>query len=148
EIEGSYRLYRARGVCPFCAMVAEELADGRRIVVESDNFLAFCPFASRFARETWIVPRAHASHYENLGDEQASELATVLLRVLSKIEASFPQPAYNYIIHTAPFDTSRLEHYHWHIEVIPRVTKTAGFEWGSGCYINSVLPEEAAAQLR
>ena len=69
-------------------------------------------------------------------------------QVIGKIETALDRPAYNYIIHTAPFDTQELGHYHWHIEIIPRLTKTAGFEWGTGFYINPVPPEEAAAFLR
>src|SRR5262249_34182817 len=71
-----------------------------------------------------------------------------LHQVLNKLELGLDSPAYNYIIHTAPFDHGELPHYHWHIEVIPRLTKVAGFEWGSGFYINPVPPENAAAFLR
>jgi UDPglucose--hexose-1-phosphate uridylyltransferase len=117
-------------------------------VVDSPGFVAFCPFAARFPFETWIVPRVHASHYETLSRDAAEELAAVLREVIAKIEAALDRPAYNYIIHTAPFDTLSLGHYHWHIEIIPRVTKTAGFEWGTGCYINPVPPEEAASFMR
>jgi UDPglucose--hexose-1-phosphate uridylyltransferase len=76
------------------------------------------------------------------------ELSGMFRRVITKVEAALDRPAYNYIIHTAPFDTGPLKHYHWHIEIIPRLTKTAGFEWGTGFYINPVPPEEAAAFLR
>ena len=83
-----------------------------------------------------------------LSAEDAADLAALLHQALAKIDAALVRPAYNYVIHTAPFDTSALGHYHWHIEIIPRVTKTAGFEWGTGFYINPVPPEEAAAFMR
>jgi UDPglucose--hexose-1-phosphate uridylyltransferase len=118
------------------------------VVAVTPGFVAFCPYAARFPFETWIVPRAHRSHYESLSREAAAELGGVMTDVLAKIEAALDRPAYNYIIHTSPFDTFELDHYHWHIEIIPRVTKTAGFEWGTGFYINPVPPEEAAATLR
>ena len=148
EIAGSVAFFRHRGRCAFCAMIDEELAFEQRIVVDSPGFVAFCPFAARFPFETWIVPTAHASHYETLSRAQSEELARVVQRVLEKIETALDRPAYNYIIHTAPFDTFALDHYHWHIEIIPRVTKTAGFEWGTGFYINPVPPEEAATLMR
>ena len=125
-------------------MLEQELAFEQRIVFDSPGFVAFCPFAARFPFETWIVPTQHASHYETLTRPAAEELA----RVLEKIEAALDRPAYNYIIHTAPFDTPALGHYHWHREIIPRVMKTAGLEWGTGFYINPVPPEEAVTFMR
>jgi UDPglucose--hexose-1-phosphate uridylyltransferase len=117
-------------------------------VLDTPGFVAFAPFASRFPFETWILPKSHASHYESIQKPQAEELAHVLKQVIGKIETALDRPAYNYIVHTAPFDSPDLGHYHWHIEIIPRLTKTAGFEWGTGFYINPVPPEEAAAFLR
>ncbi len=148
EINGSHDFYRYRGRCVFCDMVEQELAFEKRIVFDSPLFVAFCPFAARFPFETWIVPTEHASHYETLSRGASEELARVIKRVLEKIETALDRPAYNYIIHTAPFDTQALAHYHWHIEIIPRVTKTAGFEWGTGFYINPVPPEESATFMR
>ena len=148
EIAGSVEFFPHRGRCVFCDMIDQELGSKERIVVDSPGFVAFCPFAARFPFETWIVPTAHASHYETLSRAQSEELAGVLQRVLEKIETALDRPAYNYIVHTAPFDTFALDHYHWHIEIIPRVTKTAGFEWGTGFYINPVPPEEAATFMR
>jgi UDPglucose--hexose-1-phosphate uridylyltransferase len=148
EISGSHEYFRYRGRCVFCDMIGQELDFAERIVFDSPGFVAFCPFAARFPFETWIVPTSHASHYESLSRGEAEELARVLRRVLTKIETALDRPAYNYIVHTAPFDTGALDHYHWHIEIIPRVTKTAGFEWGTGFYINPVPPEEAATFMR
>ncbi|HEV3138218.1 MAG TPA: galactose-1-phosphate uridylyltransferase [Pirellulales bacterium] len=148
EINGSNDFYRYRGRCVFCDMVEQELGFEKRIVLDSPLFVAFCPFAARFPFETWIVPTGHASHYETLTRDASQELARVLKRVLEKIETALDRPAYNYIVHTAPFDTQALAHYHWHIEIIPRVTKTAGFEWGTGFYINPVPPEESATFMR
>ncbi len=150
---GAEAFYRSRGQCVYCTILAEELSGGKRVVTRSTEagsagFVAFCPFASRSPFETWIVPLAHASHYETLSREAAAELARVMKVVLAKIEAALDHPAYNYIIHTGSFDTPSLDHYHWHIEIIPRVTKTAGFEWGTGFFINPVPPEEAATIMR
>ncbi|OHB72862.1 MAG: galactose-1-phosphate uridylyltransferase [Planctomycetes bacterium RBG_13_63_9] len=148
EMTGSLEFFNYRGRCVYCDMIQQELATEKRIVLDTPGFLAFSPFAGRFPFETWILPKTHASHYENIQKNEVEELSGVLRQVIAKIEAALDQPAYNYIIHTAPFDTQELGHYHWHIEIIPSLTKTAGFEWGTGFYINPVPPEQAAAFLR
>ncbi|HVX10376.1 MAG TPA: galactose-1-phosphate uridylyltransferase [Pirellulales bacterium] len=148
EIKGASQFYQYRGRCVFCDMVQQELANEKRIVLDTPGFVAFCPFASRFPFETWILPKVHSSHYETIQKQGVEELARVLRKVVANIEAALDRPGYNYIVHTSPFDSQELGHYHWHIEIIPRLTQTAGFEWGTGFYINPVPPEEAAAFLR
>jgi UDPglucose--hexose-1-phosphate uridylyltransferase len=148
EMTGSLEFYNYRGRCVFCDMIQQELATEKRIVLDTPGFVAFCPFASRFPFETWILPKLHSSHYENIQKNGIEELARVMKQVITKIEVALDRPAYNYIIHTGPFDSQELRHYHWHMEIIPRLTKTAGFEWGTGFYINPVPPEDAAAFLR
>jgi UDPglucose--hexose-1-phosphate uridylyltransferase len=148
EMDGSLEFYNYRGRCVYCDMIQQELATEKRIVLDAPGFVAFCPFASRFPFETWILPKAHSSHYENIQKNGIEELSGMMRQVIAKIEAALDQPAYNYIIHTAPFDTQEIRHYHWHIEIMPSLTRAAGFEWGTGFYINPVPPEEAAAFLR
>jgi UDPglucose--hexose-1-phosphate uridylyltransferase len=148
EMTGSLEFFNFRGRCIYCDMIQQESATEKRIVLDTPGFVAFCPFASRFPFETWILPKIHSSHYENIQKNGVDDLAGVIKQVVAKIEAALDRPAYNYIIHTAPFDTQELGHYHWHIEIIPSLTKPAGFEWGTGFYINPVPPEEAAAFLR
>jgi UDPglucose--hexose-1-phosphate uridylyltransferase len=148
EMTGSLQFYNYRGRCIYCDMVREELAVEARVVHDSTYFTAFCPFASRFPFETWIVPKTHSSHFENIPKPAVDDLSAVLHSVLNQLETALDRPSYNYIIHTAPFDHPELPHYHWHIEVIPRLTRIAGFEWGSGFYINPVPPENAAGFLR
>mgnify|MGYP003385311741 FL=1 len=148
ERTGPLEFFNYRGRCIYCDMVYQEESTEKRIVYQTPHFLAFCPYASRFPFETWVVPRHHNSHYENIQKIEVDELATVMKTVLMKLETVLERPAYNYIIHTSPFDTQMLPHYHWHIEVIPRLTRVAGFEWGTGFYINPVPPEQAAAFLR
>jgi UDPglucose--hexose-1-phosphate uridylyltransferase len=148
EMTGALEFYNYRGRCIYCDMVQQELATEKRIVLDTSHFTAFCPYASRFPFETWILPKAHSSHFENIPKPGVDDLGTVLRQVLNKLELALDSPPYNYIIHTAPFDHQELPHYHWHIEIIPRLTKVAGFEWGSGFYINPVPPEDAAGFLR
>ena len=148
ELDAAAALYVEHGLCIYCTMTDEELALDQRMVLATADFVAFCPFASRFPFETWILPRRHASHYEDTGDACLESLAVVARQVLGCIERASEYPAYNLILRTAPFDISQLEHYHWRIEILPRLAQTAGFEWGSGCFINPVAPERAAQVLR
>ena len=148
EMTGALEFYNYRGRCVYQDILDQELDDRDRVVMETADFAAVCPFASRFPFETWIVPKHHASHYETSSGEQIRALAKVLKTTLAKLELALDDPPYNYVLHTAPFDTHELPHYRWHLEVFPRLTRVAGFEWGSGFYINPVPPEEAAAFLR
>jgi len=148
EMTGSLEFYNYRGRCIYCDMIEQELASGSRIVLDTPGFVVFSPFAGRFPFETWVLPKQHSSQYENIPRQGIEELGMVIKTVLSKLETALDDPPYNYVIHTAPFDASELPHYHWHMEIFPRLTRVAGFEWGSGFYINPVLPEEAAKFLR
>jgi UDPglucose--hexose-1-phosphate uridylyltransferase len=148
EMGGSLEFYNYRGRCIYCDMVQQELSTEKRIVLDTANFVSFAPYAARFPFETWIVPKNHSSHFENIHKPEVDDLGSVLKTILRKLEVSLDRPAYNFVIHTSPFDTQALPHYHWHIEIIPRLTRVAGFEWGTGFYINPVPPEQAAAFLR
>jgi UDPglucose--hexose-1-phosphate uridylyltransferase len=148
EMTGALEFYNYRGRCIYCDIIEQELMFEKRIVLDTLHFTAFCPYASRFPFETWIVPKAHSSHFENIPKQGVDDLGSALRQVLNRLEIGLDCPSYNYIIHTSPFDHQELPHYHWHIEVIPRLTKVAGFEWGSGFYINPIIPEEAAGYLR
>jgi UDPglucose--hexose-1-phosphate uridylyltransferase len=148
ELSGTEAFYRYRGRNIFSDMIQQELATEDRVVIDSPGFLVICPFASRFPFETWIIPKQHSSHFENVTRQGIEELGTILKQTLRKHELALDDPAYNYVIHTAPFDVQDLPYYSWHIEIYPRITGVAGFEWGSGFYINSVAPEEAARALR
>ncbi len=148
EMTGSLEFYNYRGRCIFDDMIHQELRTARRVVLETDHYTVICPFASRVPFETWILPKQHSSHYENITKPSLDELGSVMKTVLTKLELALDDPPYNYMIHTAPFDVAELPHYHWHIEILPRLTRMAGFEWGSGFYINPVTPEDAAEFLK
>ena len=146
---GSLEFFNYRGRCIYCDMIHQELAHEKRIVLDTPNFVSLrARSPAGFPFETWILPKNHNSHFENIQKTEVDELGTVLKTILLKLESALDKPAYNYIIHTSPFDTQALPHYHWHIEIIPRLTRVAGFEWGTGFYINPVPPEQAAAFLR
>jgi len=143
------REYQAQtGHCYYCDLLARELADGRRIVFATPDFVALCPAAARFAYETWLVPRRHAAHFGVVDADDLAHLAGSLLSLLRRLESRLQRPAYNYLLRTAPFDIGASEHYHWHVEVFPRVTTLAGFELSTDFFINIVRPEDAAADLR
>ena len=148
EIANAKVFYQRTGKCLFCDMIQQEIETDKRVVISTDNFVVFAPFASRFPFETWILPKKHESNFENLQGAEAKELAYVLKSVLAKLEATLDFPPYNYIIHSAPFNVTESKHFHWHIEIIPRLTNIAGFEWGTGFYINPTPPEESAELLR
>ncbi len=148
EIQGAKLFFDYRGRCIFCDIIQQEISSGDRLVVNEKNFIAFEPYASRFPFETWILPKRHLSHFEATDDALLGELAYVLKLTLKKIEVSVNNPPYNYLVHTSPLNVGPIEHYHWHFEVIPRITRVAGFEWGTGFYINPVPPENAARYLR
>lgn len=148
ELTRSMEFWNERGRCLFCDLVERERAARERVVFETAGFLVFTPYASRFPFEISILPKRHNSHFERISEEGIEELGFVLKSALHKLATALGDPPYNYYIHSAPFRTGELSHYHWHLEIFPRTTRIAGFEWGSGCFINAMLPERAAAILR
>lgn len=142
------KFFDYRGRCLLCDLVVQECDQKTRLVLDSGQFVAYAPFAARTPFETWIAPKVHASHFEDLTQPLCEELAYLLKRTLLKIELGLKGIAYNYMLFTAPFDTGELGHFHWHIEIVPRLTRQAGFEWGTGLFVNPVPPEEAAEFLR
>lgn len=148
EVKGAKNYFEYKERCVFCDMIKQELNTTTRVVAENDDFLAFEPFASRFPFETWIIPKLHDSDFEDIQKHETVHLARMLKIILGKIDKVLDHPPFNYILHNSPLRENRLPHYHWHIEIMPRLTKVAGFEWGTGFYINPTPPEEAARFLR
>ncbi len=148
ELEGAkqYFIYKER--CVFCDVIRQELDDPIRVVGENSDFVTLAPYAPRFPFETWILPKRHESAFENSSSQMYENLAKALKNLLRRAEAVLDNPAYNLVIHTSPVQDPTLDHYHWHMEFMPKLTKTAGFEWGTGFYINPTPPEEAAKFLR
>jgi len=148
EIEGARQYHDHTGHCVFCDILKQEHARRERIVVENEDMLAIAPFASRFPFETWILPKAHSSNYTQVTENQLSRLASLLLQTLQRIDRVLSQPPYNYVLHTDSPCDGNTNHYHWHLEIMPKLTRVAGFEWGTGFYINPAPPEDAARLLR
>jgi UDPglucose--hexose-1-phosphate uridylyltransferase len=148
EMHGCREYYRFRDRCLFCDIIVQEMDQKVRIVEETGEFLAFSPYAPRFPFETWIVPKRHQCAYEMIEGDQAKALAAVFRRTLRRLNLALENPPFNFIVHSAPFMERAVDFFHWHIEIMPKLTKVAGFEWGSGFYINPTPPEESAKYLR
>jgi UDPglucose--hexose-1-phosphate uridylyltransferase len=148
EIEGARRHYQIKERCVFCDIVHQELRDGRRVIQENADIIALAPYAPRFAFETWLLPRRHGARYEQAARHEYESLARMLKVVLQRLDRALESPPFNLIVHTSPFSEGVADVYHWHIEIMPKLTRVAGFEWGTGFYINPTSPEEAAKVLR
>ncbi len=148
EVNGARDYYTLKERCLFCDVIRQEFSSGVRLVAENEKFFSLCPFAPRFPFELWIIPKEHRSSFEESSRGEFQYLAMLLKDMLGRLEAVLDHPAYNYIIHTSPVPDGLNDYYHWHLEIMPKLTNLAGFEWGTGFYINPTPPEEAAKFLR
>jgi UDPglucose--hexose-1-phosphate uridylyltransferase len=148
ELRGASEYYRIKERCIFCDIVFQESADRRRLVFENASFIVACPFAARFPFELWLVPKNHGSHFEHATVPEYRDFAHAIRAGLGALKKALDDPPFNYIIHSAPLGEPRSKHYHWHMEITPALTKVAGFEVGTGFYINPVPPEASASHLR
>ena len=148
EVDAARHFYELKERCIYCDIVHAETSSGVRLISETDRFSVIAPYAPRFPFETWILPKRHESHFEDTDAPTLSNLAWILRTTVRKLEKVLENPAYNFIVHSAPVQEGALSYYHWHIEIIPKLTKVAGFEWGTGFYINPTPPEESAKFLR
>jgi UDPglucose--hexose-1-phosphate uridylyltransferase len=148
ELKGAAEYYEMKERCVWCDIVHQERRSRHRIIVEANGFVALAPFAPRFPFETWILPTRHRSAFDDNGADELRGLAGVLGDFLRRLDQVLQHPPFNFVLHTAPLHEGPLEHFHWHLEVMPKLTNVAGYEWGSGFFINPVPPEDAAAALR
>lgn len=148
EVDGSRQYFTLKERCIYCDMIRQELDSPIRVVEENTDFLTLEPYAPRFPFETWILPKTHEAHFENCQTHIYQNLAKAVKSLLARVDKVLESPAYNLVIHTSPLLETSNDHYHWHIEMMPRLTRVAGFEWGTGFYINPTPPEEAAKFLR
>ena len=148
EMDGAKRYYEYRERCIFCDIVVQETKARKRLISENNSFILTCPFAPRFPFECWILPRNHRSNFEDSTPEELQDLAAILKDCLMRLKKALNTPPYNYIIHTVPITMSGIDFYHYHLEIIPVLTHIAGFEWGTGFYINPTGPEDSAAYLK
>jgi len=149
EIDGAKQHFAAKERCVFCDIIRQEVTAGKRVIHENADVVAIAPYAPRFPFETWLLPRTHYARFEDTPRQVYESLARMLKTVLMRMNKALESPDYNLIIHNSPFSEAQAnDYYHWHVELMPKLTRTAGFEWGTGFYINPTSPEEAAQVLR
>lgn len=148
ELAGALSYFQYKERCVFCDIIRQEMQQNIRVVCQNDHFITITPFAPRTPFEMWVLPKQHSSAYSRLDDFLLSSLASLFSETLRRLNGCIPNVPYNFVLHTDPLRSGGVEHYHWHFEIVPKLTSIAGFEWGSGFYINPIPPEEAAEYLR
>jgi len=148
RLDEAARHYDDHGSCVYCDLIEEELAFRKRIVMDTECFVVLHPFASRYPFETWIIPKEHQASFGLISMEDSKRFAKALRATLLKLHSKLADPDYNYVIRTAPVRDEEEDYYHWHLQIVPRLTTAAGFEMGSGMSINVSFPEETAQFLR
>jgi len=147
ELEGSKKYFNKYKRCVFCEIIKKELQDGKRIIEETDKFVAFEPFASKLPFETLIIPKKHMESFSYMDEKDFEDCSKILRKTMKKIYDGLNDPPLNYWLHSSPLNNN-YNYYHWHFEVIPKLTTTGGFELGTGIIINTTLPEECAKYLK
>jgi UDPglucose--hexose-1-phosphate uridylyltransferase len=155
ELSRAWQVHRRRGRCLYCETLEHELQGQERIVDRNEHFVAWSPYAARMSLECWLLPRRHRADFLEISPHEMRALAQLLGRTLKRLKAVLPERAYayNFYLHTLPLSAAHVhpqqaESYHWHFEIVPRLGRLAGLEWGTGLYVNPVFPEEAARLLR
>lgn len=158
ELSAARDHFRLKERCIFCDILAQEIETRKRIVAMGPHYVTICPYASRFPFEMMLLPRRHQHDFSTLPDEALNQLAHHLKDILLRMNKSLGNPSYNFLLHTSPNSRAGIQRaeywktleadFHWHIEILPRLTNVAGFEWGTGFYINPTPPEEAATYMR
>lgn len=155
ELDGAKQYYDFKERCIFCDILRDEQRQGDRVIYETSKFIALSLFAPKFPFEFWIMPKKHRCAFQDIDADEMEDLSMVLSIMIKKVRKALNDPPYNYVIHTAPNRIPRSDHwhtlgedYHWHIEIMPRLIRTTGFEWGSGFYVLTTSPEDATKYLR
>jgi len=148
ELQGAQTYFANKDRCIYCDIIKSELAAEIRVIDQSDEFVVIAPYASRFPFEMWLLPRTHSSHFEHIPEHILRALARFFQKQLTRLNQALSSPPYNFLLHTSPFADRSTAYYHWHIEIIPKLSRVAGFEWGTGFYINPTSPEQATLFLK
>ena len=146
ELDGAAAYRKQHGGCIFCDLIDRERKFRERVITYASGYVVVAAYAPRQPYETWILPVRHAARFERLSDDQLEDQAEVLSDLLRQLDLVSPGAPYNLLLHTGPFDGD--DSFHWHWELVPRLTHEAGLEWGGGVYITPLSPERAAKQLR
>jgi UDPglucose--hexose-1-phosphate uridylyltransferase len=147
-VERAVRYNDTHGRCIYCDMLAEEIRRQERLIAETDYFVAYAPYASRTPFEVRIMPKKHQASFADIGSKEISDFAAFLKNILIRIHIGLNDPDYNFIIRSAPVGDENARYFHWYMLIIPRLTTQAGFEIGTGIYINITYPEHCAEFLK
>ena len=148
ELDGSLNYFKYKDRCIYCDIIRQEIKQDVRLVCQNDHFVTLSPFAPRTPFELWILPKKHNSSYADLDEKSMYSLAAIFSETLRRLDGCIPGVPYNFVLHTQPLRSKALEYYHWHFEIVPKLTSIAGFEWGSGFYINSMPPEDTCRYMK
>lgn len=148
KYDEAIRHYGATGRCLYCDVVEAERAAGERVIRETLNFFIFHPFASYVPFEIWILPKIFRPTFGQISPEELTELSGILIEVIGGLGRVLNDPDYNLVVHSASVRNEQDAYFLWHVRIVPRVTKFAGFEIGSGMPINIERPEVTARILR
>jgi UDPglucose--hexose-1-phosphate uridylyltransferase len=148
ELHGSKKYFDVIHHCVFCDLIEQEKSHKVRIVEENDNFIAFTFYAARFPFEMWILPKKHSVHYIDQSTGELGNLSAIMQKVIARLGKTLKNPSTNFYIHDLPPSHGDVEHFHWHLEITPRITNYGGYELGSGIIIDVMSPEEAAEFLK
>jgi len=147
-IEQAVRYYDTHGQCIYCDMLHEEIRRQERLVAETDFFIAYAPYASRTPFEVRIMPKKHQPSFADIGGKEIVDFARIVKSILARLYKGLNNPDYNFIIRSAPVGDENAKYSHWYMVIIPKLTTPAGFEIGTGIYINVSFPEQCAEFLR
>ena len=148
ELDGAEQYYQSNKHCVYCAMLEWEKEEQKRIVFENEEFVVFCPFASRANFEMWVIPKKHKPYFERITEAEKLSGGEALQTAIAKLDKALNNPDFNFYIHTSPCDGKDYPHYHWHIEILPKLNIWAGFEVSTGIEIITISPEDAAEYLK
>jgi UDPglucose--hexose-1-phosphate uridylyltransferase len=148
RMEAFVHFFDDTGRCLLCKTIDSEKREGTRVILETEHFLSFIPYAALSPFHTWIFPKRHSASFSDITGEELEDLATNLKTTLAKLYYGLEDPNYNYVLRSNRPQDCYSEYYHWYISIVPRLSMAAGFELGSGMYINTTIPEESAEFLR
>jgi UDPglucose--hexose-1-phosphate uridylyltransferase len=147
-VEEAVRYFDTMGTCIYCNLIEQERVLEERVISETEHFIAIAPFFSRSPFEAWILPKTHRASFAKISPIERKDLAGILVDILSRLYHGLGDPDYNYMVHSAPYQEDPADYYHWHIQILPKLSEVAGFELGSGIYLNSTTPEQCAQYLK
>jgi len=148
SLDGAKTFYKNNNKCVYCTMIDWDIKDKKRIIYENKKFVVLCPFAPQVSFETRIYPKKHQPYFEKMTDNEKDFFTDALQKALIAIYKKLEDPAYNFYFHTAPCDGGNYDNYHWHLNILPKISVWAGFELGAGIEISTIEPEKAAEFLR